>query len=61
VYIYIRCTGGGAYCEFNTGCTASGEPKRSGAPCGIGKKKLKKMPNFKLNSNFNWMKMQIGR
>jgi hypothetical protein len=37
-----------------------GEPKRSGAPCEI-EKKLKKMPNFKLNSNFDWMKMKIGR
>jgi hypothetical protein len=23
--------------------------------------KLKKMSNFKLNSNFDWMKMKIGR
>jgi len=29
-----------------------GEPKRSGAPCEIGKE-IEKMSNFKLNSNFN--------
>jgi hypothetical protein len=37
-----------------------GKPKRSGAPHEIGKK-IEKMSNFKLNSNFDWMKMKIGR
>jgi hypothetical protein len=37
-----------------------GEPNRTGAPCKIGFF-LKKGPNFKLNSNFNLMKMKMGR
>jgi hypothetical protein len=38
-----------------------GEPSIQAHHMELEKKKLKKMPNFKLNSNFNWMKMQIGR
>jgi hypothetical protein len=37
-----------------------GEPNRNGAPCGDGIF-LKKLPNFKLNSNFKLMKMEMGR
>jgi hypothetical protein len=39
-----------------------GELNRNGAPRGVGKFFfLKKVPNFKLNSNFKWMKMKMGR
>jgi hypothetical protein len=61
MYIYIRHTGGDGHYEFNIGHISLervGEFKRTTRNW---KNKLKKIPNFKKNSNFNWMKKKIGR
>jgi hypothetical protein len=53
-------TESGDYYVFNAYTLLRGEPNRSSALHEI-EKKFKKMTNFKLNFNFDWMEMKIGR
>jgi len=55
----MRCTGGGVQCKFNTLHTSSRRAEALRHTTQNWEKKL--MPNFKLKSNFDWMKIKIGR
>jgi hypothetical protein len=57
--VKLGCTYGDAYCEFSTGHTTLGQVESERHTACKRKKKLKKIPNFKLHSNFKLMKMEI--
>jgi hypothetical protein len=58
VYIYMRRTDGNAHYEFKQYTLHRDESKHSDTLREI-KKKNEKMSNFKLISNFDWMKMKM--